>query len=138
MEIEKLRDFAKERGIELAKPKDIVSEATRNIKNKYGYSVEEVKANFDQLLEESEKEAYRLYLEYEKEYAGKVLGEFIDLLVHQGEVQQLEDVGEALGANFTVLDKFFVSLSNGRKARAGSAFERFHNDLFKQLDYPFF
>ena len=73
MEIEKLRDFAKERGIELAKPKDIVSEATRNIKNKYGYSVEEVKANFDQLLEESEKEAYRLYLEYEKEYAARFL-----------------------------------------------------------------
>src|SRR3990167_3854109 len=33
--------------------------------------------------------------------------------------------------------KFFLSLAQSRKARAGKSFEAIHNALFKELSYPF-
>lgn len=137
VEISNLRDYAKEKGIELAKPKDIVSEATQNLTNRYGYTPNELKANFDWLLGELEKEAYSLYQEYERKYVSEVLEVFVSLLISKGEIRNLGEVGSALSANFSLLDKFFLSLTQGRRSRAGSAFESFHNNFFRQLGYPF-
>jgi len=105
--------------------------------NRYGYTPNEIKANFDRLLEESEKEAYALYQRHEHEYAREVLEIFVSLLVSKGEIRNLGEVGRALSANISLLDRFFLSLAQGRKARAGSAFESFHNNLFRRLGYPF-
>ncbi|MDD9955412.1 MAG: type II restriction endonuclease [Anaerolineaceae bacterium] len=136
-EINDLRDFAKQQGVELAKPKDLVSELIDNLTARYGYSSAEIKANFDQILNEAEQEAHTLYRKHEQEYCKRVLGLYISHLVKEGGIKDPNDVGVELGANVSLLDKFFLSLAQGRKARAGGAFETFHNDLFRGLGYPF-
>lgn len=39
--------------------------------------------------------------------------------------------------NFHVLDKFFLGLTQGRRPRAGKAFEQIIHVLFEKLGYPF-
>jgi len=39
---------------------------------------------------------------------------------------------------FTELDRFFLSLTQSRRTRAGSAFEIILRTLFKRLNYPFY
>jgi len=132
-----LTSFAGKQGVNLKPQKVIVEEARNNITKKYGYSTEEIKNNFDNLLEETEKEAYRLYLKYEKEYGRKVFSLLVDDLKKRGRIKNIEDVGEAIGDSFNLLDRFFLSISQSRRTRAGKAFEKIHNTLFKALDYPF-
>ncbi len=135
--VQDLKQFAKEREIVLKPQKEIADEARDNIARKYNYTVEQVKENFDNLLEETEKEAYRIYLESEKEYGTKVFKAFTAYLIENNEISELSSMGNILGVYFNVFDKFFLSLSQSRKARAGKSFENIHNSLFKLLDYKF-
>jgi hypothetical protein len=137
MSIEDLRDFGRERGIHLKSQNQIYIEATEEITDRYGYEEEEIKENFDDLIFETEDEAHKLYREYEKGYVSEILDEFAQHLIDTGELQELDDLGEALGKHYGLLDKFFMSLAQGRKARAGGAFEYIQKGLFRQLDYPF-
>lgn len=137
MKIENLIKFAKEKNIKLENQEKIINEARDLIRKKYKYSLEKVKDNFDNLLEETEKEAYRLYLEYEQIYGGKVYEIFIKELINSGKLKKLEDTGKVLGNYFKLFDKFYLSLAQSRKSRAGKGFEKIHNSLFKILSYPF-
>ena len=137
MVIEDLRCFATKKGIVLSPSKTIISEAIVNIEDRYKFSLEEFKPNFDLLIQETEKEAHKVYKRYEREYAGKVLALLINHLVDGDEINGLGDVGTILGSHSDLLDKFYMSLAQGRKARAGKAFEQFHNNFFRRLDYPF-
>lgn len=137
MKIENLVKFAKERNIKLENQEKIITEARDFIKAKYKYPLERIKDNFDALLEETEKEAYRRYLNYERIYGGKVFEIFIKELIKSGELNKLENTGKTLGKYFKLFDKFYLSLSQSRKARAGKGFEKIHNSLFKILNYPF-
>lgn len=137
MHIDDLKSFAKDRGIEMPPQKKIADEAAKIITAKLEYSREKIKKNFDFLLQETEKETYRVYLKYQSQYGEAVLKAFLDTLVSKGELSNLKHAGTVLGLYFEVLDKFFLSLSQSRKARAGISFEDFHNALFKELAYPF-
>ncbi len=77
MDIDNLKEFAEDKGLELRDSLVIIEEASRNIAMKYRFSIDETKENFDKLLFETEEEAYRLYLKYEKEYGSKVISKFI-------------------------------------------------------------
>ncbi len=136
-EIMDLRKLAKQQSIELVDSKQLVSEAIGNITNRYGYSREEMKINFDRLIEESEQEAHRIYRIHEREYSKQVVSLYVTYLVKENGISDLNEVSNILGANASTLDKFFLSMAQGRKARAGSAFESFHKDLFRRLGYPF-
>jgi len=137
MSIQNLKDFADQRGIKLKIQKAIVEEATENIAKKYNYSKDQIKENFDNLLFEIESEAYKVYLKYEKEYGENVLKTFIDHLVKTDKITNLNQVGEVLSRHFNIFDKFFLSLGQSRRTRAGSSFETIHNSLFKVLNYKF-
>jgi len=137
MRIENLVDFAAEKGVKIKSQEEIVNEARNLIKRKYKYSIEKVKENFDALLEETEKEAYRLYLNCEQKYGEKVYEVFVEELINSGKLSKFEDVGKILGKNFKLFDKFYLSLAQSRKTRAGKGFEKIHNSLFKILNYPF-
>jgi len=137
MIVENLKDFADGRGIRIKSQDQIAKEAIENIEKKYNFTVAEIKKNFDQLLFDSEAEAYRIYLESQKEFGKKVLGEFIDYLYKQGHCNSQNDLKIVFGEHFDALDKFFLSIAQSRKARAGKTFERIHNSLFKKLSYPF-
>lgn len=137
MKIEDLVKFAEEKGIKLEKQEEIVNDARDLIKRRYNFSLEKIKNNFDALLEETEKEAYRLYLNYEQKYGEKVFDVFVKELIKSGELKKLENTGKVLGKYFKLFDKFYLSLAQSRKARAGKGFEKIHNSLFKILNYPF-
>jgi hypothetical protein len=137
MLVDDLKSFAKDRGIQIKNQDEIVKEAIENINSKYNYSIEEIKNNFDQLLYESEVEAYRIYLESQKIFGKKALGEFIDYLYKNGKCNSQEELKNIFGDHFDALDKFFLSIAQARKARAGKTFEKIHNTLFKKLSYPF-
>jgi hypothetical protein len=62
MHIDDLRIFATRQGIILEPQDRIAAEATKNITEKYNYTTEQIKENFDILLDEIEQEAYMLYL----------------------------------------------------------------------------
>jgi len=76
-----LKVFASERNINLINQMKIAEEASINITRKYNFTTEEIKENFDMLLRETEQEAYRVYLSYEKEYGKSVLTEFYNFLI---------------------------------------------------------
>lgn len=137
MKIENLVEFAEDNNIKLENQEKIITEARDFIKKKYNYSVEKIKLNFDALLEETEKEAYRLYLKYEQCYGEKVFDIFIKELIKSGELGKIENTGKVLGKYFKLFDKFYLSLAQSRKSRAGKGFENIHNSLFKVLNYPF-
>jgi hypothetical protein len=46
-------------------------------------------------------------------------------------------MGKVLGSYLTVFDRFFMSIAQSRRTRAGHSFENLHNALFKELAYPF-
>jgi len=137
MKIKNLVEFAKEKNIILDLQEKIIAEARDNIKKRHGHSIDKIKSNFDTLLEETEKEAYRLYLNYEQYYGEKVFDAFVRKLIKSGELRKLENTGKILGKYFKLFDQFYLSLAQSRKTRAGKGFERIHNSLFKILNYPF-
>lgn len=137
MNITSLKLFAEQQGIILRPQKEIAEEASRNITDRFKYNKEQIKENFDNLISETEKEAYKVYLKYEQEYGDKVLRAWVDQLIKDGEITKTSEVGSVLGEHFKLLDSFFLSLAQSRRTRAGGMFEDIHNALFKELSYPF-
>lgn len=137
MNITDLKLFAKNKSIEMPDQKIIALEAAQVITDRYGYPKEKIKQNFDQLLHGTEKEIYNVYLKYQKKYGEDVFGAFVNQLTESGELNNIKQTGAILGKYFELFDKFFLSLAQSRKARAGKSFENIHNALFKELDYPF-
>lgn len=132
-----LRAYARQHGVELAEQRVVDARAAKNIAAKYNYDVAAIKANFDKLLDETEQEAYRVYLIYQEQYIRDALRLFTQFLIDTDEIASVNDVADALGDHHDTLDKFFLSLAQGRKARSGKTFERICDALFKELDYPF-
>lgn len=137
MSISDLKAFATTRGIKLKEQKGIAEIASENIAQRFGYNKEEIKEHFDSLLEETEKEAYKVYLGFEKVYGESVFKTFADQLVQTGEISEVNQLGGILGKYFNVFDSFYMSLAQSRRTRAGHSFENIHNALFKELEYPF-
>lgn len=138
MPILDLINLAKENGIILRNQSEIVEEAKNTIEVKNKYSIQQIKENFDILLDETESEAYRLYKVSEKEYGESVLELLVrKILCENSIVTNLEKFIPLLCSQFACLNQFYLSLSQSRKARAGKAFESIHNSLFKTLKYPF-
>ena len=106
--------------LKLVKPYD-------NIKN--------IKKDFSKLAEELQVDAYNLYLKAEEKEGGEAIR------VHlSGKVNPKASAKEAIkeaAKMFKDLDRFFVSLTQSRRARAGEAFEVILKTLFKKLNYPF-
>ena len=136
MQIPDLKEFASGAGILLKHHDEILAEAVATVAVKYGGTPERLKENFDLLIEETEKEAYRLYLQLEQEYGEMVLKRLIDAIAEEG-AGTPDEIGLKLGEYFKPLDRFYLSLAQSRKSRAGRVFEKIHNLLFKALSYPF-
>ncbi|MBI5226167.1 hypothetical protein HY994_02920 [Candidatus Micrarchaeota archaeon] len=130
-------EFAEKKGIALKGQKEIAEEAKNAITKKHGYSIEEIKQNFDSLLLESEGMAYRIFLKYQQEYGRKALEAYFAKQTSNQEAKRTQNTARIVGNNFSELNKFFLSLGQARKARAGKTFESIHNTMFKTLGYPF-
>ena len=111
--------------------------AGENIAKRFNFNREQIKEHFDSLLEETEKEAYKIYLGFQQSYGEEVFRAFAAHLIETGELKEIGQLGLVLGGYFTVFDSFFLSLAQSRRTRAGHSFEDIHNALFKELGYPF-
>lgn len=132
-----LRKFAEKKGIRLASQSQISAEAALLAAQKTNFDADYIKQHFDELIEESEQEIYNVYLKHEKAYEKAVVHALIEDLIAKGEITSLENVGEVIGNYAPMLDKFFQSVSQGRKPRAGGVFENIYSTLFKAIGYPF-
>ncbi len=113
----------------------ICAEATKvtlgeNLKNK-----EWIKDNFSDLVERIQIAAYEVYLDYEARCAGPAFKEVLGPML--GEAPTKDDFFNLIGDNFFALDRFFLSLTQGRRPRAGKAFEQVIQVLFTELGYPY-
>lgn len=92
-----------------------------------------IKKHFSELVYKIEGKAYEIYLSYEQPLAGKVLRESIETcLGDNARAKTLDFIEE----NFWLMDKFLLSISQGRKSRAGYTLERIIRVLFTAIEYP--
>jgi EcoRII C terminal len=100
-----------------------------NIKNK-----DFIKSNFSSLVNDVQIEAYRAYQSSEGVACGKAIEDyFLRLLPDQ---PSAADVFQLMRERFLILDRFFLSLTQSRRTRAGAAFEIVVTTLFTVLEYP--
>ena len=136
MAITDLKSYATDVGIVLPHHDEILTEAVTTVAAEYGGDQGKLKRNFDKVIQDTERQAYNLYLQYEREYGSKVLATLVNAIAAAG-ASSIVEIGRRLGEHHKTLDRFYLSLAQSRKARAGRVFETIHNQLFKALNYPF-
>ena len=94
-----------------------------------------IQKNFSALIFGLQSEVYRVYLRHESQAGGSVLRDAFAKMV--GNAPTVEILLNAIQQNFNVLDKYFLSLSQSRKARAGTSFQLIMTALLKRLNYSF-
>lgn len=124
-------------GIRMKGQKDMALSSVGRIEELYGEDPETIKTNFDGIVSEIERIAYDEYLKEESDYGKKVFKAYSEHLCRKNAVSDIKSFVSAMGKDFKSFDRFFLSLSQSRKARAGKTFELIHNTLFQKLDYPF-
>jgi hypothetical protein len=128
--LDQLRDFFRERiprGIQIADA--AVARALR------GHDPEWIKLHFSELVEAVQIDAYKEYLAAEATTGRETLASvFLPL---SGENPTAQNLMDTIGRHFFALDRFFLGLTQGRRPRAGKAFELLIRELFVRLQYPF-
>lgn len=99
------------------------------------HTKESIKANFSSIVNQIAKGAYTVFLA-EQEAAGKnAIRKYFEELVPAKASR--DEAIRHMANSFEEFDRFFLSLTQSRKPRAGGTFEWIIKDLFKRLDYPF-
>lgn len=132
-----LPSLAEKMGISMKSQKELASFSVKRIVDLYGRNAHTIRSNFDGIVAEIEKIAYAEYLKEEMIYGKQVFKAYSELLLRKYGVDSIEDFVTIMGRDFKSFDRFFLSLSQSRKARAGKTFELIHNTLFSELNYPF-
>lgn len=94
-----------------------------------------IKENFSRLIDEIQKTAHEIYCKHEQSVVGECFRECFGTLLRQNASR--EEFLSALVDNVKALSGFFLSISQGRKPRAGKAFEHTIKSLFDSLHYPY-
>ncbi len=118
----------------ILRPDEIVEIALQNVAPS-SCTTDYIKNNFSRLVESIQIDAYEEYLKNEKVCGKTAIKEF--LKSHLESTKKSSDPIELIASNFTELDRFFLSLTQSRRSRAGSAFEDIIKNLFKRLSYQF-
>lgn len=116
-------------------PNDVIQKAIDAKLAAPNNTSEYIKSHFSQLVEELQGDAYSIYLESEQHSGQMIIRN--ELLESTFSNASREDVIEASAEMFNELDRFYLSLTQSRKSRAGAAFETILKTLFKNLKYPF-
>lgn len=94
-----------------------------------------IKQNFSKIVENLGETAYREYLKVQKIEGERAIKAYLKDKITSKDSP--ERVIEIVALCFEDFNDFFLSLSQSRKQRAGSAFEDIIKILFKRLFYPF-
>jgi hypothetical protein len=113
----------------------IIKQAMRDVLVDRERDKEWIKLHFSELVERIQLRAYEHYLITERPAAAKAFREVFSKLLPLN--PSPDDYFRLLEINFWALDKFFLGLTQGRRPRAGKAFEHVINVLFSTLEYPY-
>ena len=94
-----------------------------------------IKTHFSELVSETQTKAYNVYLAHEAKECGRAIRAVFSQ--HLSENATANDLFKLIEDNFPVLDRFYLSLTQSRRQRAGTAFEAIVSALFKALHYPY-
>lgn len=94
-----------------------------------------IKRNFSIVVEDTLATAYDAYREAERRAGAEAFQTVFGPLLRPHPTR--EEVFELLRWSFWALDRFFLGLAQGRRPRAGKAFERIIQVLFGNLGYPY-
>ncbi|HOE68532.1 MAG TPA: type II restriction endonuclease [Candidatus Omnitrophota bacterium] len=94
-----------------------------------------IKKHFSRIIDRIGKEAYAIFLAEEQKAGKRAMELYFDRLVPKRSSRK--DTIKIVARNFMAFDRFFLSLAQSRKPRAGSAFEGMIGNLFRRLKYPF-
>ena len=94
-----------------------------------------IKENFSELVVSTQVLAYARYQEFEAKASGDAIRKVFTPLLPAN--ASAGDVFDLIGERFSILDRYFLSLTQSRRPRAGSTFEAIVSTLFKELDYPY-
>ncbi|QDT63799.1 type II restriction endonuclease [Calycomorphotria hydatis] len=125
--LERLKEVKKQK---LLSGFEVVKRATSEELGDRKNDSEWLKANFSILVEHIQERAYRLYLESEKPACVEA---FREVLGPDSE----KPFSTEFEKHFFTLDRFFLALTQGRRPRAGKAFEHVITVLFSKLQYPY-
>jgi hypothetical protein len=113
----------------------IAAEAVKQAITGHEDDVPWLTANFSTLVENVQREAYRVYQQHEYAICRDIIpAQFFSMLRTDASAN---DALAIVGEYFPALDKFFLSLTQGRRTRAGNAFEYLLRELFTRLRYPY-
>jgi hypothetical protein len=115
--------------------RDIATRAVSAGLADHATDVEWIKANFSNLVELVQIDAYEEYLKAERVAGRETLEEVFLPLLHAN--TSAEDAVRVVSERFFSLDRFYLALTQGRRPRAGKAFELVIRELFIRLGYPF-
>ena len=100
-----------------------------------GHDPKWIKQNFGRLVEQVQHDVYRRYLKAERAAGmAAIRAVFTPLTTDTESPPHVVDI---VAGQFHALDRFFLSVTQGRKQRAGGAFEYLIRELFVHLRYPF-
>jgi DNA-binding cell septation regulator SpoVG len=94
-----------------------------------------IKQNVSHLAEDVQEDAYNRYLASEKGAWKLAFSRTFAPMINK--TASAEAFALAMADQFFALDKFFLSRTQSRRSRAGTAFEIFMQDVFIRLGYPF-
>jgi hypothetical protein len=115
-------------------PRDVIKQAIAEVVVQKGFEADYIKTHFSELVTGTQKRAYDIFLDSQRNSWRKSIDVYLKREL--GENVTRTEVTRFLASRFEELDSFFLSLTNSRRPRAGSAFQITISELFKKLDYP--
>ncbi|MBI3795338.1 MAG: hypothetical protein HY280_11540 [Nitrospinae bacterium] len=120
---------------EIPSPSKVINDAIKIKLGPHSGDATYIKKNFSKLVEGLQIDAYHLYLKAEEKEGKKAIREHLESKLNPKATTK--DVIDEASKMFKELDRFFLSLTQSRRPRAGMAFEVILRTLFKSLNYPF-
>ncbi len=116
-------------------PTEVINEAIERILVPPDNTPVYIKSNFSKLVEEIQVDAYEIYLKAENAIGQETFKKALS--DRCPEDASRDEVIKIVCSMFHEFDRFYLSLTQSRRPRAGSAFEIVLKTLFKHMKYPF-
>lgn len=129
-----LKELQKNLKKKLPSGAEIITQTLRGYRNNIR-DPEWIKDNFSNIIEDAQLKAYELYKEEERKSVAYAFKNVLGSQLSSSSTK--EDFFNILENNFWALDRFFLGLTQGRRPRAGKAFEYIIKELFNVLKYPY-
>lgn len=126
-----LKTILKKMKIEIDSVDEIIS-TVLNSNSFIRLTPSEIKEHFDDLVIQLEGQCHERYKESEANYMASALKIVVDEIARSNGLSDSNLLKTSAGE----LNEFFLGLSQSRKARAGSTFEKLVTRLFEKLEYP--